>query len=132
MDPSTEPFGTPVSRRRLPRARITLPLLGLVAAALVARPAIAHRGQPNEADILGMANAQGILLAEEHPSKGTPMYQWDPELHDIPPFYIGAVVDTAYRLQGKTYILVKRPHSPGLCLDIKKDEMRYWVRKDGK
>ncbi|RYG27639.1 hypothetical protein EON81_29820 [bacterium] len=125
MDIGTKPSTV----RRVPRARITLPLLGLVAVALGIGPAFNDATHPDEGAILGLASAKGMVPAVDHPEKGTEIFQWDPDLQDIAPFSIGAVVDPEFRNGGKRYVLVKRPHAPGLYLAIRQGEMRYWIRK---
>ena len=115
----------------LPRARVTLPLIGLVAAALAAGPAYQRAAHPTESTLLGMASNRGLLPIMAHPGKGVEVYQWDPDLSDIPPMDLGRVVDPQALYQGKRYVLVRHPnpHRPGLYLGILKGEMRYWVLK---
>lgn len=117
------------SARRLPRARITLPMFGLVAVALAIGPVVNRSDHPSEAAILSMARDKGIVPAEENPSVGTEIFQWDPELQNFAPFYVGAVVDANFRSRGRRYTLVRRPRMDTLYLAIRPGEMRYWVRK---
>ncbi len=110
------------------RARFTLPLLALVGAALVGGRFLKSSYDPDEATILGIAKDRGILPLEPHPGKGTAVYQWDPELRDIAPFFIGAVTDPIFQSHGHAYTVVKRPHFPSLYIDIKPGDNRYWVK----
>ncbi len=116
---------------RFPRARVTLPLMALVAAALAAGPAVNHVNHPDEAAILSMAATRGLVPITPQPDKGTEVYQWDAELADFQPTDLGRVVDPHALFEGQSYVLVRHPnpHRPGLYLGIDRSEMRYWVRK---
>ena len=116
---------------RLPRARVTLPLVALLAAALLVGPTLDRAAHPNEATVLGMASARGLIPIMAKPGKGVEVFQWDPELADIAPTDLGKVVDPKALYQGEQYVLVRtpNPHRPGLFLGIRKGEMRYWIRK---
>ena len=114
---------------RFPRARITLPLLAAVAASLAFGPSLFGAQDLDEASALGLASERGILPLVDWPAKGTEIFQWDPELRDFAPFSIGFVVDEAYHERGKRYALVRRPHAPGLFIDVEPHALRYWTRK---
>ena len=113
-----------------PRARVTLPLLALVGAALLAGPLYVHSQRLTEADVLGLASDRGIAPAAARPAKGTPIYQWDPEIRDFPPTLIGKVTDLDVRSGKDRYVRVAMPHVRPLLLDIRPGEMRYWVRPE--
>ena len=116
---------------RLPRARVTLPLLGLLVLGFAARPFYDRSAHPTEATMLGMAETRGLIPIMAHPEKGTEVYQWDPDIADIDATDLGKVTDPRALYQGQRYVLVKHPnpHRPGLLIDIRKGEMRYWIRK---
>ena len=118
-------------RNGLPRARVTLPLVGLVVAALAVGPLVDRAAHPNEATVMGMASTRGLLPILGTPTKGTEVFQWDPELVDVAPTDLGRVVDPRALYEGHRYVLVRHPNPrrPGLYLGIQPGEMRYWVRK---
>ena len=117
------------ARPRLPRARVTLPMLGLIGIALVVGPILRRGGEMDEATALGLARDRGILPLVEWPAKGTEILQWDPELQEFAPNSIGRVVDPAFYDHKRRFALVKRPDAPGLLIVVKPHDLRYWVRK---
>lgn len=114
-----------------PRARVTLPLIALLAAGLSIGPALNRASHPDEATVLGMASTRGLIPIMAQPERGTEVFQWDPELADIAPTDLGKVTDPHAVFQGEHMVLVRNPnpHRPGLYILIQKGEMRYWVKK---
>lgn len=114
---------------RLSRARVTLPLLGLLGLAVAAGSFAQNAGEIDEATALVMASERGILPLIDWPEKGTEIFQWDPELKELAPFYIGKVTDPDFHDRDRRYALVKRPHAKGLAIVVEPHALRYWVRK---
>ena len=85
----------------------------------------------DESTALSLASDRGILPLVDWPKKGTAIFQWDPELREFAPFYVGAVIEEDFRMRGHRFALVKRPRAPGLYIDVKPHALRYWVRKPG-
>lgn len=123
-------LGTTTSgARRLPRARVTLPIIGLLVAAFVAKPMMRSAAPLGEAAVLSLASERGMIPLDAFPERGTEVFQWDAELREFTPFFVGIVQSSDVGEKGEHLVLVKRPHAPALLLKVRDHEMRYWVRK---
>lgn len=104
--------------------------LGLGAVLLVFGGNLLLRHKPFDTDAaVDKALADGWAPAMEHPTLGTPIYQWDPYIEGDKPRLLGPVTKTnvSYHTQVLTQVKIT-PHR-NLLLDIKQGEMRYWVQK---
>ena len=73
--------------------------------------------------------AEGWAPANEHPSLGTVIYQWDPYIETDKPRALGPVtkLDVPYHMQHLVQVKITRHRN--LLLDIQPGEQRYWVQK---
>jgi hypothetical protein len=104
--------------------------IGLAAVILAYGGSVVFRKKPfNSDDAVKQKLSEGWAPAGEHPSLGTPIYQWDPYIETDKPRLLGPVtkLDVPYHTQRLTQVKITRHRN--LLLDIKDGEQRYWVQK---
>jgi hypothetical protein len=104
--------------------------IGLAAVILAYGGSVLFLKKPfNSDDAVKEKLAEGWVPADEHPTLGTAIYQWDPYIETDKPRLLGPVtkLNVPYHDQRLTQVKITRHRN--LLLDIKAGEQRYWVQK---